>query len=304
VIFSGTGGNEMRNKGREDLSVWIRRAIEDFAASPENSLRNAENEAAWAMPLVGFSRGSDPLYKKIKTLIGPFYREPIDVFKAAFPDADATADDLTVIAWILPQTRATRMESRKETQYPSERWARSRKFGEEFNVMLRTHVVAALEGAGYKAVAPQLSPSWAIHTSERYGIASSWSERHAAHISGLGTFGLCDGLITQAGKAMRCGSVVARINLQATERPYRDPHEYCLFLSAGECGKCMDRCPVGAITAQGHDKGKCRNYIDSVSADYIKGHYGLDIYGCGLCQTKVPCEARIPRATGRKKRKA
>ena len=43
--------------------------------------------------------------------------------------------------------------------------------------------------------------------SEKYGMASCWSERHAAFVSGLGTFGLCDGLITPVGKAMRCGSV-------------------------------------------------------------------------------------------------
>jgi hypothetical protein len=35
--------------------------------------------------------------------------------------------------------------------------------------------------------------------------ASSWSERHAAHAAGLGTFGLCDGLITAKGKAMQGG---------------------------------------------------------------------------------------------------
>ena len=122
----------MRKKDKEDLSAWIRSAIEDFVASPENSLQNKNNEAAWEKPLVGFSQGDDPLYEEIKKLIGPFYWDPADVFKAAFPDTEATAHELTVIAWILPQTRATRMESRKETHYPSERWARSRKFGEEF----------------------------------------------------------------------------------------------------------------------------------------------------------------------------
>jgi epoxyqueuosine reductase len=294
----------MTKRDKDGLSDWIRGIIEDFAASPENSLRNKNNEAAWAKPLTGFSKGDDPLYQEIKSLIGPFYWAPIDAFKGGFPKMEVAAHELTVISWILPQTRATRMENRKETRYPSERWARSRKFGEEFNMALRRHVVSILEGAGYKAVAPQLLSSWGTYMSEHYGIASSWSERHAAHISGLGTFGLCDGIITPAGKAVRCGSVVARIDVEAAERPYKTRNEYCLFLSEGECGKCMDRCPVGAITAEGHDKGKCRNYIDAVSADYIREHYGLDIYGCGLCQTKVPCEAGIPRAVRGKKGKA
>ena len=37
-------------------------------------------------------------------------------------------------------------------------------------------------------------------------------ETHAAHAAGLGTFGLCDGLITPIGKAIRVGSVVAKMN--------------------------------------------------------------------------------------------
>ena len=44
-------------------------------------------------------------------------------------------------------------------------------------------------------------------------------QRHAAHAAGLGTFGLCDGLITAKGKAMRAGSVVARIAVAQTPRP-------------------------------------------------------------------------------------
>jgi epoxyqueuosine reductase len=27
--------------------------------------------------------------------------------------------------------------------------------------------------------------------------------------------------------------------------------------------------------------------------------YGVSITGCGLCQTGVPCESRIPKGTGR-----
>jgi len=57
-----------------------------------------------------------------------------------------------------------------------------------------------------------LVPNWAIVKSERFSYASSWSERHAPHAAGLGTFGLCDGLITAKGKAMRV-SPVRRVSL-------------------------------------------------------------------------------------------
>ena len=193
------------------------------------------------------------------------------------------------MSWILPQTDQTKSEQREETVYPSERWARARKYGEVFNVKLRQHIVSMLMDAGYEALAPQLSPLWKEHLSERYGFASTWSERHAAYVAGLGTFGLSDGLITPLGKAVRCGSITARIRISASPRPYNDHHAYCLFYAKGACSKCIDRCPVGAITKEGHDKEKCK-----VNGDRDSSRYGFESHCCGLCQVGVPCESRIP----------
>ena len=93
---------------------------------------------------------------------------------------------------------------------------------------------------------------------------------------------------------MRTGSVVARIDVSPTPRPYTGHQAYCLFFSKGICGKCITRCPVGALNEEGHDKIKCYNHLKPVTADYVKSEYGFDGYGCGLCQTKVPCESKIP----------
>ena len=278
----------------KEHAAWIGESVARFMASGENRSPDGGDEPLWAAPLVGFSRGSDPLYREIKELVGPFYWEPLDIFSATFPHIPVSAEELAVIAWILPQTGETKGESRKDIRYPSRRWTRSKGPGEMVNVKLRKYLVSLLADAGFEAVAPQLSPLWAPKVSERYGAASTWSERHAAFVSGLGTFGLCDGLITPAGKAMRCGSVVARLDVAPTARPYKDIHEYCLFLTSGLCGKCMERCPAGAITREGHDKDKCRAYMGTVTSPYAKEHYGMDIEACGLCQTKVPCESRIP----------
>lgn len=275
-------------------AVWIEKTIKRFVnESPENSMKNRENERAWAEPLVGFSSGADPLYEFYKKDIGEFYLSPLEIFVHAFPSVRARADELTVISWILPQTEATKSEHRRQTKFPTERWARARVYGEEFNDVLRKYVVSKLKENGCEAVAPQLSPLWASRRSEKYLFASSWSERHAAYAAGLGTFGLCDGLITPKGKAMRCGSVIAKVHIQPSARPYSDHHAYCLFYSKGACGKCIDRCPAGAISKSGHDKTKCSKYVH-MTLEYVQAQYGFKGYGCGLCQTGVPCESRIP----------
>jgi len=127
---------------------------------------------------------------------------------------------------------------------------------------------------------------------------SNWSERHAAHAAGLCTFGLCGGLITARGKAMRAGSVVAKIEMEPTPRPYADHRAYCLFFAKGTCGKCIDRCPARAITEAGHDKEKCRHHLVRARR-HVKKTYGFEGYGCGLCQVSVPCEAQIPAKAAR-----
>jgi epoxyqueuosine reductase QueG len=280
---------------QENFGTWIEMTIREFIdTSPENTLCNKENDRAWADPLVGFSNGADPLYQEFKRHIGTFYWTPMEIFKKTFPSTNATPHQLTVISWILPQTEKTKQMSRKEAVYPSENWARSRIFGEKGNVKLRRHIVETLKTAGHRAVAPQLDPGWEERASTQYGDASTWSERHAAYAAGLGTFGLCDGLITAKGKAMRCGSVVAEIKIPATPRPYADHREYCLFHRNGTCGQCIERCPVKALSKKGHDKAKCRHHIFEVTPKYVRSHFHFDGYACGLCQVGVPCESKIP----------
>ena len=273
---------------------WIRDLIGDFiATSPHNTMKNATEDRAWDDVLVGFSSGADQIWQQYKEYVGAFHWTPWEVFSQQCPKESAAPDELTVISWVLPQREDVRRANRRAKKYPAEDWARIRVYGEAFNAELRKHVSESLTGAGHAAIAPMLVSNWTIVNSARFSYASSWSERHAAYAAGLGTFGLCDGLITAKGKAMRAGSVVARISLEPTPRPYNDHRAYCLFFVDGNCGECIDRCPVHAITQAGHDKEKCRQHL-AESRKYVKKTYKFEGYGCGLCQVGVPCEAGIP----------
>lgn len=277
---------------RSDTAGWVKKLVEDYIASPSNSFNDA-GEPAWETPLVGFSSGADPLYDFYKRDIGSFYVLPAEFMKGAHPTLEVKPEELTVISWVLPQTRATKYDHRKETKMPCERWARARIMGEGVNMRLRAHVVEELGKAGYPAVAPMLSPLWKQYMSEKYLFASSWSERHAAYAAGLGTFGLSDGLITAKGKAHRVGSVIAKIDIAPTPRPYTDHHAYCLWYAKGTCGACIKKCPANAISGKGHDKQRCSDYVDTTHA-FVEEHFHFKGYGCGFCQVGVPCESRIP----------
>ena len=279
---------------QEQAKSWIEKIVRDFCSSSANSLENGTGEPAWDVPQFAYARGDDPLFSQLKHDIGEFYWTPEEAYKLAYPDEEIAASVLAVICYILPQTKATRVDQALETEFPAERWARSRFHGEDFNCALRLHLAEQLTQAGYPAVAPERLSGFDYRQSERFGIASNWSERHTAWVAGLGTFGLSDGLITRVGKAVRFGSVVVKMSLEATPRSYEGHQDWCLWYAKGSCGVCMKRCPAEAITVDGHDKPKCFDYIRNVTTPYVRDHYGTGATPCGLCQVKIPCEARSP----------
>jgi epoxyqueuosine reductase QueG len=276
----------------------IEAIIQSVLRSPENRLAPEGTEPAWDDFLVGVARADDPIWESIASHIGPFYWRPLEAFNQAFPGLVADAAQLRVIAWILPQTKATRQDHRKQKDLPSLRWTLARHYGEMVNQLIRGKVAEELTASGHPAVAPVNLPGWDYRQSESVGICSNWSERHAAFVAGLGTFGLSDGLITPKGKAMRVGSVIAKIDVPATPRSYGDNHRaYCLFFRKGVCAVCAKRCPAKAISPAGHDKAACMAYIRGVTSPYVAEELlGFPVNSCGLCQTGVPCESRVPPA--------
>lgn len=274
----------------------IRREVERFVDfSPENSLGGNLDEPAWGNPLMDFAPGDDSLFLEFKEAVDSRHFLPEEIFNVHFPANPARGSDLAVLSWILPQTERTRADNRQQDRLPAERWLRNKQRGESFNNLLRKHMVEWLANLEIDAVAPVLSFHYHRFDSPRFGPASSWSERHIAYACGLGTFGLSDGLITPLGKAVRIGSVVLRKTVGRIERPYSDPHAYCLFYQDGSCGDCVARCPSGSLRKDGREKVLCQEYIHAVVEPLARERYGLEAtYACGLCQVGVPCENGIP----------
>ena len=281
----------------EKIELWM----DDLR---NNALEPGSQLKAFAKPLVGFASGDDELFNFIKNDIGPnFYWQPEDAFVAAFPDERVTPDELTVIAWVLPQTEQTRLAHRKAVNKPSIEWSKARHYGEKVNENLRRYVVDLFSKSGYQACAPVLLPQWTRAESNKYGFASSWSERHTAHVCGLGTFGVSDGLITPVGKAIRVGSVIVRKKYAPTPRTYQHHNEWCLYHSTGKCLVCRRRCPTQAIAESGHDKVRCKEFIRNVTAVYVEEEQlGFKVNSCGFCQTKTPCENQNPTKKIKRKR--
>lgn len=273
----------MEERIRIELGRFVRE-------SPLNRFPDS-GEPYFDQPLVGIAAADDPIFREYKQIIGPFHRTPAEVLAGVCGETVRAA---SVICWVLPITAQTCESNRRETVYPSRAWSHTRNFGGQFNTALRRHIVAWLESNGWQAVAPQMAPDWQQLSSTPVGIASTWSERHAAYAAGLGTFSLNDALITPKGIAHTCGSVITNLSLALTPRPYPHFRHNCLFYREGSCGLCIKRCPVGALSHAGHDKSRCNQYVYGSVVSAVAELYGVQHTGCGLCQANVPCEGRIP----------
>lgn len=242
-------------------------------------------------PIVGFASAADSCFTKVfkqEGVVHPEYLAPEEWLPGA----------KTVISFFLPFTEAVKKSNRQRHDTPyapglpqrcSAQWLHARIEGQLFLDKVTDHIQQLLESEGFETVCP--TTSGRLRMIEP--CVSNWSERHAAYAAGLGTFGLSKGLITAKGMAGRIGSVITNGQFQPTPRPYDDPFEYCTM-----CGACMVKCPAGAIDkargcAMGKDQLICGTYVRGGHLPAHGPHQRVR-YGCGKCQSGVPCESGIP----------
>lgn len=196
-----------------------------------------------------------------------------------------------VVSFFFPFTEAIRNSNKTDMRYPSPGWMNGRIEGQAFVGHFTADIVRYLIDSGFAAVAPSLDQRFrANEGTDRHGLgklySSNWSERHAAYVCGLGSFGLSKGLITEQGVAGRFTSVITALPLTAEGKRFAAYDENCTM-----CGKCVKNCPANAISLEkGKDHDKCSAFLDAINAEQAPW------YGCGKCQVDVPCESRNPAA--------
>lgn len=285
---------QVKGENIQDNTRFIESEIKDFVrTSSLNRMPDDANQVIFDAPLIKYADGDDELFNQYKTIIAPTHFTPREALALAQNRKQGELPEkLSVISWILPIALQIRKSNRGEKTQPSRLWSLTRWYGEKFNEALRTHVVKILIEKGYMATAPSVGPYFKQYSNEK-GPYSNWSERHIAYVAGHGTFSLSDGFITEKGIAHRCASVVTDFILPPSLRTASTPYDNCMFYVNGGCKACIARCPAGAITEAGHDKIKCLEFQRKEFAQ-LRDVLKVGNTGCGLCQTKVPCEFKNP----------
>ncbi|MGM9568052.1 MAG: epoxyqueuosine reductase [Clostridia bacterium] len=266
----------------------MKKKITDFVA---NYIQKADKEGIipliWREPLVRFGDAALPELVRLKELVHPEHGIPEDVLPCA----------QTIIAYFLP-FRQEVGDTNRGGRLSSKEWAMAY---EKTNAVIGELNEALVSFLGEHGVRAAVSPDAGSY--DNVLLKSKWSQRHLAYYCGLGTFGKNNMLITEKGC---CGRISTVVTDMVTEHDRPVEGEYCLYKKDGSCGKCIRRCPVQALTANGYEAKLCNGFCDENAAVHVgyceKPSYQLEntdnqLIGsnvCGKCVTGMPCTYQIP----------
>ena len=233
------------------------------------------NSDIFEAPIFAFGAVDDELYANYKSpdVIGSHFLGPLEWMPGS----------KTVLSFFLPYKDKIKAANSMDCRWPADEWLYGRYEGQLQLAQLLEYLAKTLSEAGFESVVPAIDERLKVGI-EGIRFTSNWSERHIAYACGLGTFGLSKGIITKKGMAGRLGSILTKLYLPKSNRDYSSIYEYCNM-----CGICISRCPSRAISFEsGKDSAPCSDFLDEVMIKHRPR------YGCGKCQTGVPCESRIP----------
>ena len=232
-------------------------------ATIQRLLIQAETRTEYRSPLVGFAAADDPRFADLRRVAEPSHLLPADLLPGA---RSVVSFFLPFAPWVVEANARKREEVARE-------WAVAYIETNALIAHITAHLVEALAQRGIRAAAEP-----ATHNFDPVSLISRWSHKSVAVIAGLGSFGLHQMVITDAGCAGRFGSLVLDADLPTAPVA---PRERCLYFHDGSCLECVQRCPVSALDAdEPLDKQRCYRRLLDVADQYAD--LGLaDV--CGKC---------------------
>lgn len=248
-----------KNTIKENIKSIIRNYIQKYEDNPNIKTK-------WREAVIKFGDARSKLYEELKNSVQSDHIMPTDVME----------DAKVVIAYFIPFVGEI-SKSNDNSGLASEEWAIAYRETNKLFEILNEHISNYIKSLGYNA-----SPAPKEATSlDKKIIKSHWSYRHIAKISGLGTFGINNLLITEKGSCGRINTVITNLDCVEIDEPIKE--EYCLYKKNKSCTVCIDKCPCGALNVNSFDREKCYN----LCLENAKVNGGSDI--CGKCAVELPC---------------
>lgn len=224
----------------------------------------------WRSPLL-VTAGADARFEALPRIAAPDHLLPADLLGTA----------RSVIVYFLPFTRELVMEN-SHGKFPVRNWGLAYNDTNELIGRINREIASLLERHGFQSAVTPPTANF-----DKVSLMSRWSHKHLGHLSGLGRFGINAQLITPEGCAGRLGSLVTEAGLG--DHPLMGDTEPCRYKRGKDCLKCVEVCPVKAVTVDGIDRARCYRRIKAAQ----KAEHLADLpeytETCGKCQALLPC---------------
>ncbi len=257
-----------------DIGELRNLAIDFVAAEPARS----GTEGYWQAPLL-VSAPIDERFDLLPQIAFNRHMHPYELLPTA----------KSLIVFFIPFKHALIKENKKGDR-PCRNWGLAYVQTNDLISRLSRILKDFLTARGFAA---ELTP--ATHNFNEDVLMARWSHKHLAFLANLGRFGTHHMLITPAGCTGRLGSLVAEADLGA--HSLIETKEACLLKAGKKCGKCIEACPVEALSQNGFERRKCWNRLkeNRKILDYF-ADLPESTHVCGKCAAFMPCSFSNPVA--------
>ena len=249
-------------------------AVEFVAAEPER----LGSEGFWQEPLL-VSAPIDERFKVLQQMAFNEHLHPHDLLPTA----------RSLIVFFIPFKRDLIKENKKGDR-PCRNWGLAYVQTNDLIERLSRALEQLLTARGFQS---GLTP--ATHNFDEDILMALWSHKHLAYLANLGRFGTHCMLITPVGCTGRLGSLVTEAELG--DNPLVETQEACLLKAGKKCGKCIEVCPVSALSADAFERHTCWDRLNE-NRDILPYFSDLpeptDV--CGKCVALMPCSFLNPVA--------
>jgi epoxyqueuosine reductase QueG len=236
----------------------------------KREVKESDTVTRYREPIIGFVAANDPGFSRLSELTEVLHMMPDDLLPGA----------RSVVCFFLPFAPEIAYANAEEEERVAREWG---VVYVETNTMIgqiTARLIKLLSQSRVRAAAERATGNF-----DEAVLRSHWSHKSIAALTGIGSFGLHQLVITDAGCAGRFGSLVIDAEL-----PINIPKqkERCEYYDMGTCLDCMLKCPVDAIDEEEpFNRLLCWEQCLKNASGFLD--LGDDVHICGKCAVVGPC---------------
>lgn len=233
-------------------------------------VKNKQGITSYRDPIIGFVAADNPEFSNLSKLIE---------FKHLMPD-ELLQGARSVVCFYLPFASEIVYANQKDKKQVAREWSVAY---HETNTLIGHINRQLIEELGKCDVRAAAEPATGNFDSSE--LRSHWSHKSIAVMAGIGSFGLHQQVITDAGCTGRFGTLMSDAELPI-DKPERK--ERCEYFDMGTCMDCVFACPVNALAEnEPIDRQACWELLLKNADEFLElGEY---VQGCGKCAVFGPC---------------